>query len=115
MLAGAVPQRDPAHQTLGRMPAPGWLPANRWQGVKSVAADTADLAPTHGVVASNGVQSPSQPGLGFDGGDRYRLDRLRYLINSREVHSRDSFIAAQNDIVSPAARALLPLNRKSVV
>ncbi|MFC3528357.1 penicillin acylase family protein [Paracoccus mangrovi] len=109
VLAGAVPQRDPAHQTLGRMPAPGWLPANRWQGVKSVAADTADLAPTHGVVASNGVQSPSQPGLGFDGGDRYRLDRLRYLINSREVHSRDSFIAAQNDIVSPAARALLPL------
>ena len=109
VLAGAVPQRDPTHQTLGRMPAPGWLPANRWQGVKSVAADTADLAPTHGVVASNGVQSPSQPGLGFDGGDRYRLDRLRYLINSREVHSRDSFIAAQNDIVSPAARALLPL------
>lgn len=109
VLAGALPQRGAEHQTRGRMPTPGWLPANRWQGVQSAPGGTGDLAPTGGAVAANGAQNPLVPGLGYDGGDRYRLDRLRYLIDSREVHSRDSFIAAQNDIVSPAARALLPL------
>ncbi|MFZ0100036.1 MAG: penicillin acylase family protein, partial [Gemmobacter sp.] len=31
-VIGALPKRDARHQTQGRMPAPGWLPENRWQG-----------------------------------------------------------------------------------
>ena len=40
---------------------------------------------------------------------RLRRSRLARLLGDREVHSRDSFVAAQLDVVSPAARALLPL------
>ncbi len=109
MLAGAVPQRRPDHQTAGRMPVPGWLAQNRWQGVAPAPAALTDLAPAKGIVATTGAASGNDAALGYDRGDRYRQDRLRYLIDSREVHSRDSFIAAQNDIVSPVARALLPL------
>ena len=46
---------------------------------------------------------------GFDRDDPLRLARLRRLLAAREIHSRDSFIDAQLDTVSPAARALLPL------
>lgn len=109
MTAGALPRRPASHQTAGRMPAPGWVPDNRWQGLQPAPDSLVDLVAQGGTVAANGARPLPVPGLGYDGGDRYRLSRLRHLIDSREVHSRDSFIAAQNDIVSPAARALLPL------
>lgn len=109
VLVGAVPQRPSVHQTGGRMPAPGWIVQNRWQGIAPAPAELTDLAPESGIVAATGAALPGMTGLGYDWADRFRLDRLRLLINSREVHSRDSFIAAQNDIVSPVARALLPL------
>ncbi|MBP8930774.1 MAG: penicillin acylase family protein [Paracoccus sp.] len=109
LLAGAVPQRGPGHQSAGRMPVPGWIAANHWQGLAPAPAALTDLAPENGIVATTGAGSGPDATLGHDRGDRYRQDRLRYLIDSREVHSRDSFIAAQNDIVSPVARALLPL------
>ena len=32
VLAGAMPKRSPQHQSQGRIPAPGWLAENRWQG-----------------------------------------------------------------------------------
>ena len=113
MLAGAVPQRRPDHQSVGRMPVPGWLAQNRWQGLAPAPAALTELAPESGIVATSGAAPGNAAGpdasLGYDWGNPYRQNRLRYLIDSREVHSRDSFIAAQNDIVSPVARALLPL------
>jgi penicillin amidase len=47
--------------------------------------------------------------LGFDGDTALREQRLRHLLEGREVHTRDSFIDTQLDVVSPSARALLPL------
>ncbi|MEF9604077.1 penicillin acylase family protein, partial [Paracoccus sp. PXZ] len=109
VLAGAVPHRPAGHQTAGRMPAPGWLVQNRWQGLSPAPAGLTELSPDSGIVAATGAALPGAGGLGHDWSDGYRLNRLRHLIDSREVHSRDSFIAAQTDIVSPVARALLPL------
>ena len=110
VLAGAVPRRGPQAPSGGRMPQPGWIAAARWQGVAPAPATAARLDPPGGIVAATGAALPDDPpGLGFDRGDAYRQSRLRHLIDSREIHSRDSFIAAQNDIVSPVARALLPL------
>lgn len=106
LLAGAVPRRSPGHQTAGRMPAPGWIAENQWQGLDPAAPTLTDLMPADGMVAATGTVPPA---LGHDGADGYRQARLAHLIQSREVHSRDSFIAAQNDIVSPVARTLLPL------
>src|SRR5699024_1327946 len=31
-MSGAAPRRDPAHQTEGRLPSPGWHKENRWLG-----------------------------------------------------------------------------------
>ncbi|CAM3678969.1 penicillin acylase family protein [Paracoccus yeei] len=109
VLAGALPGRSSAHQTAGRLPMPGWLPDNRWGKLLPAPDAMTTLAPASGMVAATGAAQPDEPVLGFDRGDPYRQSRLRHLIDSREVHSRDSFIAAQNDIVSPVARALLPL------
>ena len=105
-VAGALPHRLPGHQTGGHMPAPGWLAQNRWQGLDPAPAALGTLAPESGMVAATGMPGPDQ---GQDPAQGYRRARLRFLLDQREVHSRDSFIAAQNDIVSPTARALLPL------
>lgn len=109
VLAGALPRRDPANQTQGRMPQPGWHAQNRWQGLDPAPPATTDLDPQGGIVATTGAPLPGEPNLGFDRAGPYRMSRLRHLIDSREIHSRESFIAVQNDIVSPVARALLPL------
>ncbi|WP_347266050.1 penicillin acylase family protein [Paracoccus sp. (in: a-proteobacteria)] len=109
VLAGAVPQRAANHQTAGRMPAPGWLARNHWQGQAPADPGLSDMSPADGVVMATGAAPARPAGLGFDWEGGPRLQRLRHLIDSREVHSRDSFIAAQNDIVSPVARSLLPL------
>lgn len=97
MAAGAAPQRRPDHPTGGALPAPGWLETTAWQGATALA---------------NGGQPP-EDGLSFStdehGADGLRRSRLARLLGDREVHSRDSFVAAQLDVVSPAARALLPL------
>ncbi|AXC49953.1 penicillin acylase family protein [Paracoccus suum] len=99
-LAGARPVRSESHATHGRMPAPGWIAANRWQGVLPPEAPQ-DVAGQ--IVAATG-ETGAAPGP-----DAPRAARLQALLSSREVHSRDSFIDAQLDIISPVARALLPL------
>ncbi|MDO5620570.1 MAG: penicillin acylase family protein [Paracoccus sp. (in: a-proteobacteria)] len=100
VLAGAVPLRPADHPTQGLMPAPAFAANSVWQGVETGARLLQTLAPDQpGLVASTG----NQPGTHL--GD----DRLASLLAGREVHSRDSFIDAQLDTVSPAARRLLPL------
>lgn len=109
---GALPRRDPAHATKGRMPAPGWLAANRWQGRLPYASAPRVLAPGGGIVINTNnktIERPFPEHVSYDWGDSQRVARLTRLMGEREVHSRESFIAAQLDTVSPAARGLLPL------
>ena len=109
---GALPARDAAHQTQGRMPSPGWIATNRWQGWQPYASNPRVLNPEGGIVGNtnNKVSDGTFPDhVGFDWGDTQRVLRWQKLMQDREVHSRESFIAAQLDIVSPAARGLLPL------
>lgn len=112
VMVGALPRRDPGHQTQGRMPAPGWVVANRWQGLLPFDANPRVLAPATGIVGNTNNRTSDRPfpdHVSFDWGDTQRILRLDRLMQMREVHSRDSFIAAQLDAVSPAARGLLPL------
>ncbi|MBZ4022509.1 penicillin acylase family protein [Rhodobacter sp. TJ_12] len=109
---GALPRRDAAHPTQGRMPAPGWLAASRWQGRLPYAQNPRVIAPAGGIVinTNNKVTDRAFPNhVSHDWGDTERVARLTRLMGEREVHSRESFIAAQLDTVSPAARGLLPL------
>lgn len=96
IAVGAQPQRAANNPTGGAMPLPGWLAEGEWAGL---VPSTRDIATPDGLAFATEERGPLA----------LRRARLAHLMNDREVHSRDSFIAAQLDIVSPAARALLPL------
>lgn len=98
LIVGARPERSPNNATGGAMPNPGWLEAARWTGIAATPAQ--------------GASPPDSPDMTIateEGADGMRRARLTRLLEDRDVHSRDSFVAAQIDVVSPAARALLPL------
>ncbi|WP_212523156.1 penicillin acylase family protein [Actibacterium sp. MT2.3-13A] len=111
-LIGAMPRRDATHQSQGRLPAPGWLAQNRWQGMLGYAANPRFVAPQGGILGNTNnkiVDRPFPLHVSFDWGDTQRVNRWQRLMQNREVHTRDSFIEAQLDTVSFTARALLPL------
>ena len=109
---GALPKRDPRHQSKGRLPSAGWLAQNRWQGVFDPSVNPVFLNPASGVLGhtNNKYADRSFPKhISFDWGDSQRVQRMTRLLQTREAHTRDSFIEAQLDSVSPTARTLLPL------
>ena len=109
---GAVPKRDPAHQSQGRMPSPGWIAANRWQGTLPFTTNPGFVAPSGGILGNTNNKTVDRPfpnHVSFLWGDTQRVQRWQRLMQGRQVHTRDSFIEAQLDTVSYTARALLPL------
>jgi len=109
---GKMPRRHSGHQSQGRMPSPGWLEENRWQGSHSYAANPEFVNPIGGIVGNTNNKTVDRPfplHVSFDWGDTQRIQRWTRLMQSRQVHTRDSFIETQLDTVSPAARTLLPL------
>ncbi|MBD3788233.1 MAG: penicillin acylase family protein, partial [Sphingomonadales bacterium] len=98
VTVGAIPLRDPGHMTQGRMPSPGWEAANRWQGRLPYDQNPRFVSPEGGIVINTNnktVDRPFPAHVSFDWGDSQRVQRLTRLMGEREVHSRESFIAAQ--------------------
>ncbi len=111
-LIGRMPRRDPSHVTQGRMPAPGWEGKNRWTGMFPYADNPVIKNPPSGILGNTNNKTVDRPFPGhvsFDWGDTQRIQRWLTLMKTREVHTRDSFIEAQLDTVSPTVRTLLPL------
>ena len=111
-IIGAMPRRDPGNQSQGRMPTQGWLPENRWLGFFPYADNPRFVNPATGILGNTNnktVDRPFPDHVSFDWGDTQRIARWLRLMQTREVHTRDSFIEAQLDTVSNAARTLLPL------
>ncbi|MEQ9041875.1 MAG: penicillin acylase family protein [Silicimonas sp.] len=111
-VIGALPRRAARHQTQGRMPSPGWLAENRWQGRQNPSANPVFIDPEGGILGNTNNKSIDRPfpfHVSFDWGDTQRVQRWERLMQSREVHTRESFIEAQLDTVSVTARTLLPL------
>jgi penicillin amidase len=109
---GHMPRRDANHQTEGRLPSPGWIAENRWSGVYPASANPEFLRPSGGLVGNTNNKTVDRPfplHVSHSWGDSQRVNRWRGLMQSREVHTRDSFIEAQLDTVSFTARSLLPL------
>ncbi|MCX7890585.1 MAG: penicillin acylase family protein [Rhodobacteraceae bacterium] len=112
VLAGRIPRRDPASQSQGRMPSPGWIPENRWQGYFDFADNPRFTDPAGGIVGNTNNKLWDRPfplHLSFTALDTQRVQRWVRLMQEREVHTRESFIAAQLDTTSPGARTILPL------
>ena len=111
-VIGRMPSRDAAHVTQGRMPAPGWEGKNRWAGMLPYADNPVIKNPVSGILGNTNnktVDRPFPKHVSFDWGDTQRIQRWLTLMKTREVHTRDSFIEAQLDTVSPTVRTLLPL------
>ncbi|WP_300057810.1 penicillin acylase family protein [uncultured Roseobacter sp.] len=111
-MIGAMPRRDARHQSKGRLPSPGWIESNRWQGRLPYASNPEFVAPNGGILGNTNNKTVDRPfpnHVSFDWGDTQRIQRWQRLMQAREVHTRDSFIEAQLDTVSFTARSLLPL------
>jgi len=109
---GAMPRRDPGHETKGRMPSRGWIEANRWPAMAPFSALPEFVAPRGGLLGNTNnktVERPFPLHVSYHWGDTQRVHRWTRLMQMREVHTRDSFIEAQLDDVSFTARSLLPL------
>ena len=109
---GAMPRRAARHDSRGRMPSLGAEPQNRWQGMLEPSANPIFRAPIGGIVGNtnNKVIDRAFPlHVSYEWGDSQRVQRWQRLMQSREVHTRNSFIEAQLDTVSVTARTLLPL------
>ena len=111
-VIGALPIRDPAHPSQGRMPSPGWNPAVGFKGIFEYAENPRFVNPPSGILGNTNNKTVDRPfprHLSFVWGDTQRIKRWLTLMQTREVHTRESFIEAQLDTVNPTARALLPL------
>lgn len=111
-VIGAMPRRDPGHQSKGRMPTPGWITENRWQGMLPYSDNPRFVDPKSGIIGNTNNKSIDQPfplHLSYEWGDTQRIERWKRLMLGREVHTRESFIETQLDTVSYTARTLLPL------
>ena len=111
-LIGAMPKRDLNNQSRGRIPTPGWLAPNLWQGRLPYSDNPEFVAPAGGVLGNTNnkiIDRPFPLHVSYEWGDTQRVHRWELLMQSREVHTRDSFIEAQLDTVSFTARSLLPL------
>ena len=121
--AGTPPARPPARSedagAVADQPFPPGDGVPAAEGVDRPAAGlaaeaaeaTAQLAMVAGDISPAAVPEPepATSSLGYDRDEPLRLARLHRLLAARQIHSRESFIDAQLDTVSPAARALLPL------
>lgn len=109
---GSVPRRQIFHETKGRVPSPGWKYRNRWQGELAYEQLPRIRNPETGVVANTNdrITTDEFPEhLSFLWGDNQRIQRLRNLFDSRDVHTKESAVQTQLDTVSYTARALVPL------
>ena len=109
---GALPLRDAAHQSQGRLPSPGWLAQNRWEGRLPYSQNPEFVAPESGILGNTNnkiIDRPFPFHMSYEWGDTQRIRRWKTLMQGREVHTRESFVEAQLDTVSFTARSLLPL------
>ena len=110
--AGKMPRRSPFSQTQGRMPSLGWKAENNWRGFWSYEVNPSIESSPGDILGNtnNKVTDKKFPRhVSHFWGDTQRITRWQKLMENREVHTRESFIEAQLDIVSPTARSLLPI------
>ena len=112
VVAGAIPDRSPFSLSQGRVPSAGAHGANDWLGIRPASDNPRVLRPASGAVANanNRVTDEPYPAhLSFNWARPYRIQRLEKELAVRSFHSRDGFVALQNDAVSEMARSVLPL------
>jgi penicillin amidase len=111
-IIGAQPRRVANHESRGRLPSLGARAENRWQGRLPYASNPEFLAPRSGLLGNSNNKTVSRPfplHITYSWGDSQRVQRMQTLLQARRLHTLDSFVEAQLDIVSVTAQTLLPL------
>ena len=109
---GKMPRRSPLSNTQGRMPSLGWKTENNWRGFWSYEVNPVIYSSPGDILGNtnNKLTDEKFPKhVSHFWGDTQRILRWQKLMQNREVHTRESFIEAQLDVVSPTARSLLPM------
>jgi penicillin amidase len=113
VAAGRVPLRKPANDLKGLAPAPGWDTRYDWAGYVPFEDLPHALNPSSGAVVNANHKTASQPPLAYDWGPPYRARRIESLLAARPKHTLESFSRMQMDVLSLAARDLLPILLKT--
>ncbi|WP_370269085.1 penicillin acylase family protein [Nioella sp.] len=111
-VIGHMPWRLVESETQGRIPSRGWVAEERWQGVTQYFANPHFEDPEGGIIGNTNnrmIDRDFPLHVSHSWGDTQRIRRWEHLMQARQVHTRDSFVEAQLDAVSQAARTLLPL------
>jgi len=110
-LTGSIPMRTPFHQTQGRIPSEGWKYRNQWIGMMDKETLPKVINPASNYIA-NTNNMPTEKEFpyhfSFAWGDTKRIERLTYILEDRSIHSKESSVQAQTDIISESARRLIP-------
>ncbi|MGH6622694.1 MAG: penicillin acylase family protein, partial [Burkholderiaceae bacterium] len=111
-VTGRIPIRARDNDFLGRVPALGWEARFDWQGFLPGREVPQSENPANGwlLTANNRITPPDYPHhLTHDWFTPYRARRIESLLGGRAKHDVDSMRSMQADVVSLAARELMPL------
>jgi penicillin amidase len=110
VAAGRVPLRKPANDLRGLAPAPGWDARYEWAGYIPFEELPQAYNPRGGtvVLANHKIVPPDYPHhVTYEWQPPYRARRISELLNEKK-HDLASFKKMHSDVVSLAARELLP-------
>jgi penicillin amidase len=108
---GRVPIRKPGNDLKGLAPAPGWDARYDWAGFIPFEELPRAYNPSSGalVTANHKIVPPGYKyPITYGWQPPYRAHRIEQLLDARPKHTIASFAGVQADVVSLAARELLP-------
>lgn len=111
IAAGRVPLRKPANDLRGLAPAPGWDERYDWAGYVPFEELPQAFNPPGGtvVLANHKITPPGyRHHITYEWQPPFRARRIEELLSSKPRHDLASFKDMQADVVSIAARELLP-------
>ncbi|WP_140627490.1 penicillin acylase family protein [Methylibium rhizosphaerae] len=111
VAAGKVPQRSPANDLKGLVPAPGWDARYDWTGFLEPGRTPREIDPPRGWVATANqrIHPADYPHyITSDWAVPYRQQRIEQLLAARPKHTLESLAAIQRDELSLATVRLLP-------
>ena len=114
---GKIPKRSARHTTEAKTPSEGWLSQNRWHGYFPYSSNPENISPKSGTIINTNnrlVNSEFPNHITYDYGDTQRIISLKKLILKRQIHTKESLIEYQQDIVSVTAQEILPLVANSL-
>jgi penicillin amidase len=111
IAAGRVPLRGADNDLRGLAPAPGWEARYDWIGFLDPGKTPREVDPSRGWIATANqrIHGPGYPHyITSEWALPYRQQRIEALLGGQAKHDKESLRRIQADVLSPAAKQLLP-------